>query len=66
VHAKCIGRNAHCFRGGFPIECDRMRQYDRVCLGMGQIERSAQRVTELVMDRHPDVAEHGTRKPRAV
>src|SRR5262245_66633952 len=49
LDAKRFGRDPHCFRDGFTIECDRMRQYNGVCLSMRQIERSTQRVTKLVM-----------------
>src|SRR5262245_34753040 len=66
LDAKRFGCDTHCFRGGFTIECDRMRQYDCVCLRMWQIERAAQRVTELVMDRHAQASKNRPGKPGAV
>ena len=43
-----------------------MRQHDGVRLRMRQVEAAAQRVAELVVQGHADVAEHGAAKPGAV
>ena len=40
-----------------------MRQDDAVGLGVRQVERAAERVTELVVNRHPDGAERCPAKP---
>ena len=54
-----LGRSGRVVGGG-------MRQNDGMDAGMGQIERAAQGVTQLVMQRHPDGAEHRAGQPRAV
>ena len=43
-----------------------MRQHGRMRLCMGQIERAAERVAELVVERHADGAEAGSAEPGAV
>ena len=43
-----------------------MRQHDRVGLGMRQVEDAAERVAELVVQRHADRAQAGAGKERAI
>ena len=43
-----------------------MRQHHRVALGMRQIERPAQRVAQLVVQRHAHAAHHDAAQPRAI
>lgn len=43
-----------------------MREHRRVRLRMGQVEASAQRVAELVVNRHAYAAETGTAEPGTV
>src|SRR5690606_41936733 len=48
------------------VVSDGVRQDDRVHLGVGQIEAAAERVAQLVVQRHADRGERHTAEPGAV
>ena len=45
---------------------DRVREHDSMSFSMGEIERAAKDVAELMMQRHPDASETHSARPRSV
>ena len=60
------GDLVHRLGNGRRIVGQRVRQHDRVGLGMRQVEQAAQRVAKLVVQRHADRAEAGAGKQGAI
>lgn len=66
VRAHRSAQGSHGFRDMIGIIGESMRQHDGMRLSMRQPERSAQRVAELVMQRHAGRCQHHARQPRAI